>query len=396
MLLVATCCGAADFQSLYDKKQLFDLRDAIADGQAPAFFRVVVACAFNDQPLCLSESKAFLDSKPSPELAGKVYDDILFDFHFSHGRWAEALAALEAGVALRGESEDPDNLRELCRAILRHGPLAVERSAHSTIHVLYKNAHAPFSVNGRPYRGYLDTGANLSLMSESAAQQLGLPMESVRFKFGGSAGNELTLSRVAIAEHFVIGNVELRNVPFIIVSDRQQPFASWGKGKRCVLGLQVLLAARNMTWKGGLLGAELELARPAADRDLRRANFCLDGMAPVAAAEYRGQRLTMFVDTGAGFSTLSAAFATRFPAVLSGAARGVIPVEGIDGRAKAEGTNLSGVSLRISGHDAGFRHMSVRLKGPGANLYDGMLGNDLAGKAHEYTIDFEGGRMILR
>ena len=150
ILLLATCCAAADLQSLYDKRQLFDVRDSVASGQAAPFFRAVVACAFNDQVSCLAESKAIIDSKPSPDLAIKVYD-LLFDLHFAHGRWAEDLAAVEAEMALPGESEDPGNSRGLCRALLRHGPVTVERSAYSSIHVLYKNAHVPFSVNRRLY-----------------------------------------------------------------------------------------------------------------------------------------------------------------------------------------------------------------------------------------------------
>ena len=395
LLLWAACCGAADLQSLYDRKQFFDLRDALAGGQAPPFFRVAVACSFNDQDSCLGESKLFLDSKPSPGLAGEVYG-LLCDFHFAHGRWSEALAALEGDVARRGDSEDPDNLRELFRLLARHGPVTVERSAHSSIHVLYKNAHVPFSVNGRPYHGYLDTGAGISMLSESAAKQLGLPLESARFRFHGAAGSGLNLSQVAVAERFVIGNLELRNFPFIVIGDRQQPFAGWGAGKRCVLGIQVLLAARTMTWKGALLGATLELARPTTARALREANVCFDGTMPLAAAEYQGHRLTMFVDTGMGKSVLHASFAAGFPELVNSIARRTVSFEGIDGGTKVEAAIVPAVSLRIGGHDAGFRRMAVYLKGHSANSYDGMFGNDLTGKAHEFTIDFEAMRLTMR
>ena len=124
ILFLTACYGAPDLQSLYDRGHL-DLRDAVAAGPAPPFFRAVVACAFNDQTLCLREANAALDSKPSPDLAAKVYD-LLSNHHFVHGRWAEALAALEAAAALRGESEDPADGRAFFRALAAHGPVTVQ------------------------------------------------------------------------------------------------------------------------------------------------------------------------------------------------------------------------------------------------------------------------------
>jgi predicted aspartyl protease len=395
MLLGATCHGVTEVEELSLIVEGLKVRDAVAAGQTPPFFRAAVACAFNDRVSCLAETKATLDSNPPAEVAGKVYE-MLIDLHFEHGRWAEALAALDSLVALRGESEDPDNMRDMLRVFLRHGPVTVERSAPSSIHVLYKNAHVPFTVNGRPYHGYLDTGANVSMLTESAARQLGLPLESAKFRFGGAAGKEFDLGQIAVAERLVTGNVALRNVPFVIVGDRRQPFVGWGAGKRCILGIQVLLAARTMTWKGSFPGASLELARPTGARVLRDANLCFDGACPVAAAEYQGHRLTMLVDTGAGYSVLRAAFADSFPELMKSGQRKATSLVGIDGASRADAAILPAVTLRIGGRDAGFRRIAVHLKGHGAGRFDGMLGNDLAGKAHECTMDFEAMRITMR
>ena len=169
MLLLAPCNGSTDIQSLYEKGRLFDLRDAVAEDQATPFLRAVVACSFNDHLSCLAETQAILDSTPSPELAAKVYD-LIIAFHFVHGQWDKALGAAEAQAALSGGSKGAGDICGLCRAFAPHGPLAVEHSDHSSIHVLYKNAHVPFRINGRPYHGYIDTGANISSLSESALQ----------------------------------------------------------------------------------------------------------------------------------------------------------------------------------------------------------------------------------
>jgi hypothetical protein len=393
--MLALTCGGADLEDLYKRKYLFDLRDAVAKQEAPAFYRAVVACSFAPQECCPGEVKAFLEANPDPKLAIAAYDR-LFEYHMARAQWAEALVAVEREVAIGGESQDPQNLRAMCRAFLRHGPMTAQRIGYSKIHVLYKNAHVPITANGKHYSAYVDTGANLSLLSESAVEQLGLPVETVESQFGGAAGHQIGIKKIAVAERFVIGNVELRNVPFLIVSDKQQPFASWGSGKRCVLGVQVLLAARNMTWKSGFPGAELELARPSAQSDPAGANFCLYGMTPLAAGQYQGKRLMLHVDTGAGKSVLRAAFGAAFPAMIESAGRKIITFEGIDGVNKVEAAFLPVFTLDIGGHPAGFRNIAVYLKGHGADEYDGMLGNDIAGKAGEFSIDFVSGRMILR
>ncbi len=396
LFLLSTCCCAADLQSLYDKKQFFDLRDAVVSGETSPFVRAVVACSFNDEKACLSESKAFWNSSPSQDLAIEVYDN-LFGFHVARGHWQEALAVMEAEVALRGEAEDHDNLREMCRAFLRHGPLIVDHVEHSSIRVLYKNAHVPVTVNGRGYRGYVDSGANISMISESAARRLGMQVESVNFKFSGAAGGAIRNTRIAVADRFTIGNIRLRNVPFIVVDDRQEPFVSWGSGKGLVVGLQVLIAARNMTWKSAFLGlgAKLELARPSAARSLKDSNFCLDALTPLAAAEFQGRRLTMFVDTGAGGTILRPAFGRNFPEALNAAERKMLYFQGVDGTAKVEAAILPLAPLRVAGRDAIFRRLPVYLKGS-VDAYDGMFGNDLSRKVHELTLDFESMRLVIR
>jgi len=40
---LALTCGGADLEDLYKRKYLFDLRDAIAKQEAPAFYRAVMS-----------------------------------------------------------------------------------------------------------------------------------------------------------------------------------------------------------------------------------------------------------------------------------------------------------------------------------------------------------------
>lgn len=397
LILLAACCGAADLQSLFDRGMLFDLRDAVAgDPHAPAVFRAAVACAFNEEGACLSESKAILNSHPLREVADHVYD-VLGDFHYARGRWSDVLADLDAQVAAVGEFEGAAEDRAVLRALLKHGDVAVVRAEHSSIHVLYKNAHVPFEANGRSYHGYVDTGANISLLSESAARQLGLPIENVDVRMGDASGKGIHIRQVAVADRFNIGDIELRNVPFLIVSDRQQPFAGWGAGKRCVIGIQVLLAARNMTWRTSFPGVSyLELARPAGVCDRRAADLCLHNKMPLAAVEYRGKRQTLMIDTGMGKTILRSAFATHFPELIYRSVHFRFGLEGVGGSASAQGVLLPEIALRAGGADVVFRRLPVYLKGPAADRYDGMFGNDLTGKAREFTLDFEAMRLTLR
>lgn len=395
LLLTAWWCSAADWMAQLERKRFFELRDAVMAGDAPPAYRAVVACAFNAGADCPRAVEAALAARLERYEAVKMRD-LLFDYHFLRGHWAEALAAAEANVAAWGEEEDKDNMRGLCRALVAHGPLAVERREFTSIRVLHKNAHVPFTVNGKDYAGFIDTGANFSLISEAGAAQLGLRVEQAGYLIHDASGKNVKDGKVAVADRFTLGNLALRNVPFMVVSDQQEPFRSWGKSKRAVIGLQVLFAAGNMAWTGGGLSAHFELARAAGKADTARANVCLDGMNPLTQGEYEGKRLTFFLDSGAGDSHFNPPFAAAFPKVVEGAPHYRYTFSGVGGSSTRDIAILKDQTITAGGRAARWKKLKVYWKGDATKDVDGMLGNDIMSGAAEYSLDFDAMRFTMR
>jgi len=383
-------------KSLYDAHQWFKLRDAIADGEAPLFYRAAVACVFNDPQSCEQLAGEFLKSAPPPELAGKAHD-LLDGLYFRTRRFRLALSELEAQIEVH-PSADAQNARALYRALSQLPEQSVVERRESTIHVLHKDDFVPVTLNGQPFKAFVDTGANVSVIAESAAKRLGLAvLDAGGARLGESSGTGVNLTRVAVADSLTIGNIRLKNVAFTVVSDRAQPFDGWNPGKRYVLGMQVLLACRTMRWEGAFPRAALQLDAPAGPKNLSNATLSMDGSTPVVAAECNGHKLTLVLDTGMGRSVLHAGFAKEFPQLVNRSGKSATRfLSGFGGDARVETMTLPALTLRFGGYDTVFRHIDVYMKGSQSGWLDGLLGTDFLNKAREVTIDFESMMVSLR
>ncbi|HKE25035.1 MAG TPA: hypothetical protein VKB88_21890 [Bryobacteraceae bacterium] len=91
-------------------------------------------------------------------------------------------------------------------------------------------------------------------------------------------------------------------------------------------------------------------------------------------------------------TTMRVAFARNFPDLIGTAFRS-FRFDGMDGGACAQGAVLPRISWQVAGLPLAFRGMAVYLKGPGADYFEGMSGNERTGKAREFTLD--GGAMRL-
>ena len=400
-LLLTSCCVAADdresgLKSLYDAHQWFKLRDAIAGAEAPLFYRAAVACVFNDPQSCEQLAGEFLKSAPPPELAAEAHD-LLGDLYFRTGRFRLALSELEAEIEVH-PSADAQNWRATYVALSQLPEQSIVERHESTIHVLYKDDFVPVTINGQSFKAFVDTGGGVSTIAESAAKRLGMAvLDAGGARLGDASGQGVNLKQVAVAGSLTIGNIRLKNVAFTVVSDRAQPFAGWNPGKRCVLGIQVLLACRTMRWKGAFPRAALQLGAPAGPKNLSSATLSMDGSTPVVAAECNGHKLTLVLDTGMGRTVLHAGFAKEFPQLVNGSGKSATRFfSGYGGGAKVQTMTLPRLTLRFGGYDTVFRHIDVYMKGPQSGWLDGVLGTDFLNKAREVTIDFESMMVSLR
>lgn len=382
----------AEFKALYESHEWFKLRDAAQRRpDAPTLYRAAVAAAFNDPPACEVLLLQFLASAPPAADALEAHH-ILIDVYWRGGRFREALAQLEELIKLGGEGVDPGNFRAMFRALAQHPAMVIIRQQASSIRVWRKDGFVPLRLNGKPMQGELDTGANNSLISEKAARTLGLTVSEVRGEThgGDSTGNGVTIQKVAVADRLLLGGIELQHVPFIVLSDSALFWRRWSPDKRCVLGIQVLLACRTVRWKNDLLGARIEIGTPPGPRVISDSNLTFDGKDPHVAADFENRTLDLFLDTGADRTELAPRFASEFPMVTGTGKTKTWYRIGAGGYVKVELKVLPKVTLSLGGMDLAFKQMHVYPPGAkDAPLYHGTLGRDFVKVAREVTIDFE-------
>lgn len=394
----ATAESDARFCELYDHHQLFKLRDAVQDTpDAPLFYKAAVAHAFNDTARCEQDLLTFLRSAPSTSQTLEARN-LLTYLYFRTGRFSQALAQSEQAVALGGESQDQSNVRSLMRALSHFPAMTVTRFLPSSIHVWRKNGFFPARMNGQRFKCLFDTGADLSLISETAAKRLKLTtVEMNGVKMGDSTGYGLTIGKVAVADRLAIGQIELRHVPFIVVSDQVQSLLPWNTSRSCILGIPVMRACKTVSWKSGWLGPKLELGAPSGPRNLRDSNLCYDGLKPHVSAAYGKETLELLLDTGADRTVLFQRFAKAFPALVNDSSKkGVHKFAGLGGRTQMETRIIPNLSLRLGGLDLTCHNQTVYMKDTDSPWCHGVAAGDIIKGTREVKLDFEAMTMTVK
>src|SRR5215813_1649044 len=101
-----------DLKSLYDSHRWFELRDAVTKDDAPAFYRGVVACAFNDLRGCENKFRVIFKSKPQSDEAVEAHRT-LASAYLTHGMYKKTLAEVNALLAIRPQDSDASGDRSL-------------------------------------------------------------------------------------------------------------------------------------------------------------------------------------------------------------------------------------------------------------------------------------------
>lgn len=386
----------AELKSLYETHQWFKLRDAIQAKRASAFYRGVVASAFNDNKQAEKYLQAVIKSAPQSEEAsdGRA---LLIYVYMRDGRYRQAFSEVEKALAVKPDDAGLKNARALFGALSRYQKQSVAERRFSRIRYSMKggNLLIPAEINGKSTNYIFDTGANFSLISEGEAKRLGLTVrESSGHKVGDSAGVNVD-TRIAVADQLRVGNVRLTHVAFFVVGDDQQPFVDLPSGERGVLGLPVLLAFQTLRWtqKG-----TFEIGFASDSSKTRKSNVCFEGAQPIIEAEFQHSKINMFLDTGAIRTRALPLFAREFADFVNESGRkDTSRVTGVGGSVEVDAITLTELALRINGFNAVLRPAQVLLKETTSDSrwWHIWIGLDLLNQARVVTIDFKSMTLAL-
>ena len=309
------------------------------------------------------------------------------------GKYADARRLIDEML----KTEPRDDLRNV-RAVFGSGPnMRVRRaSASFTCEVTDTGVLLPLTVNGTHANWLIDTGANVSIISDAEAARLGLVLRDSEGRAADHAGGS-TGVRTATAGHVVIGGTRFEHVPFLVTAADQMPWKELPAGKQGILGLPLAIALDALRWtRSGNChtGAAARRNSPTAGLP----NLHYDGLHVVSQVAVDGKRLEFLLDTGNQAGTqLWERFGKDFAAVVKEHGRkGSTRVTQIGGATDRDITLLPPMRLDVGGKETHLREGKLFSKPVGNERFHGLLGMDVLSQAAEVTIDFRSMRLTLQ
>ena len=217
----------------------------------------------------------------------------------------------------------------------------------------------PFSINGVHATYWFDTGAELSILTESEAKRFGLREHHAAVQVGDVNGTQVN-TRIAVADELAIGTIRIRHVAFLVLPDDQPPFNGQSPGSRGLIGIPVLLAFSRFVW-----GADrtFRIGPESSHKRVPHAGLCFDGNHPLVQLEYNNRPLDFALDTGATNTDLYPPFASAFPEFIRSATKtDSYKMEGVGGAKYMEAATLESLKFSIGGFPAVLKSVGVLLK----------------------------------
>jgi hypothetical protein len=398
---------AADLHGLlrlYEDSRYFELRDALGPLEdVPSrdleFFRAAVDQVFNRLDAAVGRLRRYLAAGTGrPRRLDRDAGLLLSDAYWKLGRYREAAGALREVLARCGPILDAREraailVQEgLCAALSGVPPQSVALEKDAVIRMEKRNV--PVRIGDRDlYFGY-DTGAELSVLSQSLADALGLPFYGEGTEIWTVTGRSIG-GRITVVPELRLGPVAVRNAVFFVLPDELFPLVKAGPGilRRGLLGAPILLGLREFAeTKQG------ELVISAAPKRRAVENMFLSGSMPVVEAFHRRARLGLCLDTGAAATVLFPPFYRRYRGEIdSRSSLRQITLGGIGSARTVPVRILDEFAFRTGGLALALPKVMVQTQTtlPHTEYFQGTLGVDILAFCRRMTLNFESMSFVL-
>ena len=162
------------------------------------------------------------------------------------------------------------------------------------------------AVNGVTKSWILDTGANYSVLTESAAKQMGLKLSEQAAQTQGASGAENPL-HVAVVPEMKMGSAVVRNFVVLVLPD-QLLLVPLSKGKHqieAILGYPVLSALGQLTFTSNEVKVD-------TGGDASGAVMYMQELNPLVERRVNDHPMLLFFDTGASSTALTARYYNQY------------------------------------------------------------------------------------
>ena len=352
----------------------FQLRDSVAHDNGSLLCKGVMDAAFEHRHTAERELTEFIRKEPNSKEVGNARDTLI-SLSFRHGQYQKTLLQVDQGLRERPNAEDLIGLRSMVAVLAQSPGLRVAHSARVT-------------VQGE---NILDTGANISVISESEAKRLGLVIRDTSSKIGDIGGSAGAM-RLTEAPDLWIGDFHLKNVAFAVLPDADEPFVGEPVDHQGVLGIPIFLALESLRFeKNGQI-----VVRPThAGASRPSASLAFNGHNPLMQLLFQRKPLTFTLDTGADGTYLYKPFADKFPVLMQEGKQHQKQVTGVFGSSSQDSIDMGSLRLSVAQSEVELKPATVILNATTdtSKWTDGNFGFDLLQKMLPVTIDFHAMQM---
>lgn len=243
-------------------------------------------------------------------------------------------------------------------------------------------------ANGVDVEAVWDTGANFSVMQASTARALGATMLPGQVEVHSLTGEGVP-GTMAIVARLEIGEVSLRDVPFLVLEDELLSFPDFDYTIPFILGFGPILELGRYSTEPGLIRIGDD-ADPIYIDSANTPTLAIVSNDLVVAATVAGVAVPMIYDSGASHSQLAGKVFDRIPSLRDDATQASTVVRGAGGKREHTVYVVPTVRISAGGKTTMIEQIHVDTQGELESSY-GRLGQDFTGN-DSVTIDFSTGQ----
>ncbi len=404
LLSLHTYADHRQLRYLYSQAEYFRIRDLLNSNDpyipqdAKLFYSAVTSNAFNKNADAIVKADSFLRVRSFAWTDMDIIQmlQVKMDSYAKLYRYADVVTTCNeiltkyAGALNDHERGGIINTYNIYKPLADAPPLSIKQTAEATIPItrnMYGLSEIPVNFEqDKPEMFIFDTGANMSVITESMAEKVGIKRRHTSFKVNASQGKTVTAD-IGIADSFSMGGITIRNAIFIIMPDENLDFPKQDFSIRGIIGFPVIDALKEVhIYRDGFIKIPL---RPAPSQ---LNNLVLRGLTPIVQAVVSNDTMIFQFDTGEAQTSLYSPFYQKYSDWISENGKRTKKVfSGAGGSKAAKVYELSNLKLRIGVHEFTLPTANVFTE-PILGTRDityGSLGHDVAAQFSQTIINFD-------
>ena len=268
-----------------------------------------------------------------------------------------------------------------------------------------KDGEYPVTIGGKSVSAQLDTGASVSLLSETTAKSWGVTLLDGQATLHGYGGGGFS-ARPGLIPVLEIGKAELHNVVVFVTADKNLYIAEIKRQTHALLGYPVTSALGRLTFaRDGTLTVTAQAS--ASDRTVGAPMWIGDGSLLVALGTepvIEGNKLNggtkerLFeLDTGSGSTYLTDHYLAENRSLFSGEPESFARLAGAGGIHEIPAYKAHKLPLFFGATPVlcSGQHVLTQPQGGEAESYYGVVGQDILQLFSSYTLDFRAMRFSV-